>query len=167
MKTIIIAAVAENNAIGKDNNLIWKLPNDMKFFKEKTSGHVVITGRKNYQSIPEKFRPLPNRVNLLITRNEDHGFGIPAFSSIKKAVMFAHNECSDDKDIYIIGGGEIYNQSLGLADEMFITKVKGSFDADVFFPVIDESVWNTEVIQTQEVDDKHLYAFEILHYTKK
>ncbi len=165
MKVIIIAAVADNGAIGKDNNLIWRLPNDMKFFKETTKGHIVITGRKNYESIPEKFRPLPDRINIVVTRDPNYKApGAIVVSSIREALGNAnfHKDFSDK--VFIIGGGEIQRQTIEEADEMYITRVKGSFDADVFFPEIHGS-WTKELIQHQDIDEKHLYEFDIIKYT--
>src|ERR1035437_7885391 len=105
----IIVAVAENNVIGKDNSLIWHLPADMKYFKEKTSGHCVITGRKNYESIPAKFRPLPNRTNIVITRQANFkALGATVVSSIEEAIEKAKQR--GDTEIFIIGGAEIYKQ---------------------------------------------------------
>lgn len=110
MKLSIIVAVSENNVIGKDNQLIWNLPADMKFFKKKTKGHLIITGRKNYESIPEKFRPLLDRTNIVITRQEDYKApGAIVFSSADAALKYAKQNHSDE-EVFIIGGGEIYKQ---------------------------------------------------------
>ncbi|MBN4071435.1 dihydrofolate reductase, partial [Crocinitomix catalasitica] len=128
----LIVAKGLNNAIGKNNSLIWKLPRDMKFFTETTRGNVVLMGRKNWDSIPSKFRPLPERVNAVVTRNED--FNDPdclIFPSIEIALEYFDNK--EDRDVFIIGGGEIYSYclQLGIVGEMFITEVKESFEADI------------------------------------
>jgi dihydrofolate reductase len=168
MKTILIAAISENNAIGKNNDLIWRLPNDMKFFKEKTTGHCIVTGRKNYESIPEKFRPLPNRTNIVVTRQLGYeAKGANVALSVQNALTAA--ESLFETECYIIGGGEIYAQTIDQADEMYITKVHHTFeDADTFFPAIDESKWQCEIVQPKyDADEKHAYSFTILHYTRK
>ena len=114
-----IVAVSENNVIGKDNSLIWHLPADMKFFKEKTTGHCVITGRKNYESIPEKFRPLPNRINIVITRQKEYiAPGAIVVGSLEEAFEKASQTGNDE--VFIIGGAEIYKQSMHLTDMLYV-----------------------------------------------
>lgn len=168
MKVIIIAAVAQNGAIGKDNNLIWKLPNDMKFFKETTKSHIVITGRKNYESIPEKFRPLSNRINIVVSRDTNYkADGAIVVSSISEALCNANYQNDFSNKVFIIGGGEMYKQTINEADEMYITHIKNSFEADVFFPEINDNNWNKKVIQHQNIDEKHQYEFDIVKYTRK
>lgn len=174
MKIILIAAISENNAIGKDNNLLWRLPDDMKFFKEQTLGETIITGRKNYESIPEKFRPLPDRINIVVTRNDSYeAHGAHVVNNIQDAILTAKILGGGDVDenvCYIIGGGEIYNQTIGIADELYITRVHHIFeDADVFFPEIDKNIWENipELIRPHLViDEKHPYAFTIYKYSK-
>src|SRR3954465_7549819 len=132
MSISLIVAVGSNNAIGKNNTLIWHLPADMKFFKEKTTGHCIITGRKNYESIPEKFRPLPNRTNIVITRQKDYQApGAIVTDSIEKALELA--EKSGDEEIFIIGGAEIFRQCINITDRIYLTKIHHSFEGDVFF----------------------------------
>ena len=106
----IIVAVANNNIIGKDNSLIWKLPADMAYFKEKTSGHCVITGRKNFESIPEKFRPLPNRTNIIMSKKDYFYPDTITVHSVDEAV--SHAKYLNEKEIFVIGGSEIYKQFL-------------------------------------------------------
>lgn len=166
MKVTIIAAVAENNTIGKDNRLLWRLPADMKFFKDKTLDHCIITGRKNYESIPEKFRPLPGRVNIIVTNNREYyQQGAVTVNSIEDAI--AEAKLLNETEAFIIGGGEIYKQTIGIADEMWVTKVHKEFEGDTAFPEIDKNVWNETVFQKFERDEKHNYDFTIYHYTKK
>src|SRR5688572_1383436 len=111
MNTILIVAIAENNAIGKDNKLLWHLPADMKFFKEQTTGHTIVTGRKNYESIPEKFRPLPNRTNIVVTRDQNYpSLGAIVASSLEDAIGKAKKNGTEK--CFIIGGGQIYKESL-------------------------------------------------------
>lgn len=169
MKIYLIVAVAEkNNAIGKDNQLLWNLPKDMNFFKEITSGFPIISGRKNYESIPEKFRPLPNRENIVITRNinypSDGCFVVSSLeSAIEKAKSFHKSKC------FIIGGGQIYREALdkSVVDEMYITWVKGDFEADTFFPELQVSNWEKTTIFSSKVDEKNKFDFTIVNYTAK
>jgi dihydrofolate reductase len=168
MQTIIIVAIAQNNAIGKDNNLLWHLPADMKFFKEQTSGHTVITGRKNYESIPEKFRPLPNRTNIVVTRDKNYKApGAMVVNSLEEAIEKAKNLGAEK--CFIIGGGQIYKESLekNLVDEMLITHVEVAPPADTFFPEIDQSNWEKELITELITDEKNKFSMEIYRYLKK
>jgi dihydrofolate reductase len=164
MKIIIIVAVAENNAIGKDNRLLWRLPDDMKFFKEKTEGHCVVTGRRNYESIPEKFRPLPGRTNIVVTRQKDYAApGAIVVESIEAAISLAKSRGEDE--LFIIGGGEIYAQCMNIADEILFTRVHHSFEADTFFPEIG-SEWKEVWSENHAADEKHAYSFTFLQYRK-
>ena len=165
MKISIIVAVAENNVIGKDNTLIWHLPADMKYFKEKTTGHCVITGRKNYESIPEKFRPLPNRTNIVINRQKNYSApGAIVVDSFEDAIKKAKQ--TDDEEIFIIGGAEIFKQSMHLADKLYLTKIHHSFDGDVYFPVINHSEWKETDHQKGFVDEKNKYEHDFITYEK-
>ena len=131
----LIAAVAENNALGKDNQLLWHLPDDFKRFKNITSGHHIIMGRKTFESFP---KPLPNRTHVIITRQKDYQpEGCLIVDSFAKAISV----CPKDEELFIIGGGEIYNQSIEMADKLDITRVHHTFDADTFFPEIDLTKW--------------------------
>lgn len=164
----IIVAVASNGVIGKNNDLIWRLPADMKFFTQTTSGHIVIMGRRNWDSIPLKYRPLSNRINVVVTRN--HEFKSPdcvVFHSIEQAIL--HFKSQTEKDIYIIGGGQIYDETLkqNLADEMYITQINHAFDGDTWFPAVDDTKWNKKLLFTHEPDEKNKYAFSVFHYIKK
>lgn len=167
MKVKLIVAMDKDRGIGKNNDLMWHLPADMKFFKEATTGHIVVLGRKNWDSIPAKFRPLPNRENVVLTRNKDFNEDeAVVFHSLEEALSHYKNEV--DRIVFIIGGGQIYRQSLDLniVDEMYITHVNHSFDADTFFPEIDSNEWKEITIQTQEKDEKNPYSFVVKHYTK-
>lgn len=172
MKIKLIVAKAANNEIGKDNDLIWHLPADMRFFTETTKEHIVLMGRKNWDSIPPKYRPLSNRINVVITKNEDFEHNdCTVFHSIEKAIEFykTNSDISKGKDLYIIGGGQIYDYCLtnNLLDEMFITFIDASFEADTFFPEFDEEKWNKKLHFEHPVDEKNPYAFAVYHYTKK
>ncbi len=165
MKVSIIAAVAENGAIGKNNDLIWNLPDDLRFFKNTTNGKTVIMGRKNYESIPERYRPFPNRKNIVVTRQE--AFEAPGCEVVQSIEEALKGE-NDRDEVFIIGGGQIYKLALdrGLVDQMYITEVHHSFDADAFFPEFDKSKWAKEIIGEHTVDEKHKYAFTYCLYTK-
>lgn len=162
----IIVAIAQNNAIGKNNQLLWHLPADMKIFREKTTGHCVITGRKNYESIPEKFRPLPNRTNIVITRQHNYAApGAIVVSSLQEAIEKA--KATGDDEIFIIGGGEIYAQAISIADKIYLTKVHHSFDADTFFPQLNMNEWEIISSSLFPADEKNSYAFSFLVLKRK
>jgi len=165
MNIAIIVAIDAKNGIGKENDLLWHLPEDMKFFKSQTSENIVVMGRKNYESIPEKFRPLPNRENVILTRNKDYkAEGCLVFTSFQ-AILDHYND-EEDRTMFIIGGGEIYKQALeqDIIDEMYITHVKKSFDADTFFPEINIRDWRRSKVLTHTADTKHIADFEIWKY---
>lgn len=167
MKVVLIVAMDKNRGIGKDNDLMWHLPADMKFFRETTTGNVVVMGRKNFESIPEKFRPLPKRENVVLTRNTDYtANGTLVFNDYKTCLKHYENS---DKTVFIIGGGEIYALALeqNTIDEMFITHVDHVFDADTFFPAIDVNNWSQTTIFTKEKDGKNPFDFHIVHYLKQ
>ena len=145
MKVSIIAAVADNRAIGKDNDLIWRLPRDMRYFKESTEAHHVIMGRMNYESIPHKYRPLPNRPNIIITRQQAYDApDCQVVSSIPQALDIAR--IAGEEEAFIIGGGQIYRLALEMdvVDVMYITHVHGRPEADIFFPEFEMAKWNSE-----------------------
>jgi len=166
MKVSLIVAMDKNRGIGKNNDLMWHLPNDMRFFKETTAHHIVVMGRKNYDSIPEKYRPLPNRRNVILTRNSNFkAEDCDVFNSLDDALgAYKHDS---EKTIFIIGGGQIYTLALAqeVVDEMFITHIDGDYDADTFFPEFDESKWSKELVLKQEIDDRHKNSFEVFRYT--
>lgn len=167
MKTVLIVAMDLDRGIGKNNDLMWHLPADMRFFKETTTGHIVVLGRKNYESIPERFRPLPNRENAVLTRNTSfEAPGCTVFYSLQACLNHYKNET--ERIVFIIGGGEIYRQALdvGAIDEMYITHVNKRYDADTFFPEFDESGWRKEVVLIHEQDEKNEAGFEVVKYFK-
>jgi dihydrofolate reductase len=158
---VMIAAVAENNALGKDNELVWHLPNDFKRFKELTSGHYIIMGRKTFESFP---KPLPNRTHVVITRQLNYQpEGCIVVNSIENAIQ----ACPENETIYIIGGGEIYNQALSLSDKIEITKVHGDFEADAFFPEIKTEDWELVQSDFNNKDERHLYDYTYQTFVKK
>jgi len=163
----IIVAVSENNVIGKDNRLIWRLPADMKFFKEKTTDHVIITGRKNYESIPEKFRPLPDRKNIVITRQKNyHAPGAVVVSSIENALQYVL-ENHNSEEIFIIGGAEIYRQTLSVCHKIYLTRIHHTFEGDAYFPIVNEKDWQLTQSEDFSADDKNIYNFTIQTWEKK
>ncbi|MBP1224358.1 dihydrofolate reductase [Flavobacterium sp. 1355] len=158
---IMIAAVAENNALGKNNELVWHLPNDFKRFKALTTNHYIIMGRKTFESFP---KPLPNRTHVIITRQKDYNpEGCIVVDSIEKAIAV----CPENEDSYVIGGGEIYNLALPYADIIEITKVHHTFEADAFFPKISKSEWLLVEAETNIKDEKHLYDYTYETYIRK
>jgi dihydrofolate reductase len=168
MKVALIVAMDLERGIGKNNDLMWHLPADMKFFKETTSNHVVVMGRKNYESIPEKYRPLPNRENVVLTRNKSYiAPNCLVFNSLEGCISH-YSTKNEDKTVFIIGGGEIYKMALeaSIIDEMYITHVDKKYNADTFFPEINSAIWKSESILTFEKDEKNEASFEIKKYTK-
>jgi len=154
----IIVAIAKNNAIGKDNHLLWHISEDLKRFKRLTSGHKVIMGRNTLLSLPKW--PLPDRTNIVITDNRDEEFeGCEMAFSIEEAA----GKCRSDEECFIIGGASVYRQFLPLADKLYFTRVDKDFDADTFFPDIDPEIW--ELVERSEPfampDGSFNYVFEI------
>ena len=168
MRVSLIAAVADNGVIGKDNDLVWSLPDDMSFFKASTSGRHVIMGRRNYESIPHKFRPLPGRPNIVMSRNSEYDSGGAALvTSLEDALKIARE--AGESEAFIIGGGQIYTMALdaGVVDTMYITHVHGEPDGDAFFPEFDSTQWTLTVLDNHPADDRHEYSFTICKYERK
>lgn len=146
--------MGEKNEIGFENQLLWHLPKDLKHFKDITSGHPVIMGRKTYESIG---KPLPNRTNIVVSRQKDwFEEGILIVGSIKEAVKFAKKI---DEEVFIIGGGNIYDQTMDVVDRLEVTLVKADLEADTFFPKINEKVWKKVNEVCHEKDEKNQYDF--------
>ena len=167
MKVSLIVAVSENGVIGKDNDLIWHLPKDMKFFKDTTMGHHVIMGRKNFESIPHKFRPLPNRTNIVITRQSNYkAEGCLVVNSVEEALEIAKQ--NGDSDPFIIGGGQIYKIALeqNLVDRIYLTRIYYSFDGDTFFPELN-SDWKEINREDCFKDEINNYNFSFIVLEKK
>ena len=158
--TIIVAA-AENNAIGKDNDLIWSLPNDLKRFKKLTSGHSIIMGRKTFDSFPGL---LPNRKHIVISRNKNISFSdeVTVVNNFEDAIR----ETGDDENPFIIGGGQIYKLAMDLGDKIELTRVHEEFKADTFFPKIDEDKWKLINEEFNEKDERHQFSFTYKTYIK-
>ncbi|WP_034259498.1 dihydrofolate reductase [Altibacter lentus] len=157
----LIAAAGENNELGKDNDLVWHLPDDFKRFKQLTTGHHIIMGRKTFESFP---KPLPNRTHVVITRNQAYQKdGAVVVHSLDEALLKA----SGDAQPFIIGGGEIYKMSMAIADRIELTRVHGSFDADAFFPEIPLNDWELIKEVHHEKDERHAYAFSYQTWMRK
>ena len=157
----IIAAAAENNALGKDNQLVWHLPNDFKRFKQLTSGHYIIMGRQTVESFP---KPLPNRTHVIVSRQKNYQpEGCFVVSSMEEAISI----CPKDEEIFIIGGGEIYQQSLVFSDKIELTRVHETVEADTFFPTINPEEWELRFEEFHKKDDKHNFDFTFQTFVKK
>jgi dihydrofolate reductase len=158
---IIIAAAGENNELGKDNQLVWHLPDDFKRFKKITTGHYIIMGRKTFESFPA---PLPNRTHVVISRNKNFkAEGCIIVDSLESAFKTCENETT----VFIIGGGEIYKQSISFADKIELTRVHYTFNADTFFPEINSSTWECIQKEFHSADEKHAFSFTYETYIKK
>jgi dihydrofolate reductase len=159
--TTIVVAMGEKNEIGADNKLLWHLPKDLKHFKDLTSGHPVIMGRKTYESIG---KALPNRTNIVISRKKDwFQEGILIVGSIKEALKFAKKI---DEEVFIIGGGNIYEQTMEKADKLEVTLVKTELKADTYFPKIDPKVWKKTNEIFHEKDEKNEFDFYFQTYER-
>lgn len=158
----MIAALGANNELGKDNDLVWHLPDDFKRFKSLTTGHCIIMGRKTFESFPKL---LPNRKHIVITRNTD--YSVPEDVVVVQNMNQALEHCADDPQPFIIGGGEIYRLGMDHADCMELTHIEGTFDCDTYFPEIDHELWQCVSSVAHEKDDKHDYAFHFNTYHRK
>ena len=158
----IIVAITENNAIGKDNDLLWHISEDLKYFKRITLGSPIIMGRKTWESLP--FKPLPKRENIVISNNKDYKLdNATVFHSLEEAVQYVKKF----ENCFIIGGGMIYNTILPFCDKLYITKVHKSFEADTFFPEIDSNQWELESQSEIQKDEPSGLEFQFLVYKKK
>ncbi|MDZ4822517.1 MAG: dihydrofolate reductase [Flavobacteriales bacterium] len=169
MTVSIIAAIGRNREIGKDNVLLWHLPADMQFFRETTYWHHVVMGRKNYESIPSKYRPLVDRTNIVLSRNPD--YEAPecfVVTSLNEALQIALDY--EEPETFIIGGGEVYKEALNnsIVDCMYITHIDEDFpDADTFFPAFNEQDWTRELLLDFQRDVSNVIGFQIFRYDKK
>lgn len=157
----IIAAIANNNALGKNNQLIWHLPADLIRFKKTTLNHYVIMGRKTFESLK---KPLPNRTTIIVTRNKNYkADGCIVTHSLKEALTVSKNE----ENVFILGGAKIYEQAIKFADVLDITFIHHNFDADAFFPEIDKSIWKESARQDLKADEKNKYDYSFVTYIRK
>jgi dihydrofolate reductase len=161
MKISIIVAADEQNGIGKGNQLLCHLPNDLKYFKRITTGRHIVMGRNTYESIG---RPLPNRVNLVLSRNPNLKIdGCLMCADINQAIDIAKH--AGETELMITGGGALYAQSLHLADKVYLTRIHHTFDADTFFPQLSDD-WKCTFTETHGRDEKHAYAYTFMVYEK-
>ena len=158
---ILIAATSLNNALGKDNKIIWHLPDDFKRFKELTSGHYIIMGRKTFESFP---KPLPNRTHVVITRQKNYN---PEGCIVVNSIEEAFSICPKNEDSFLIGGAEIYELGLPYVDKIELTLINDYFEADAFLPKIDFSKWKLIQEEFHAKDEKHAYEFSFQTYLKR
>ncbi|HEX3024570.1 MAG TPA: dihydrofolate reductase [Chitinophagaceae bacterium] len=152
----IIVAASANNAIGKNNQLLWKLPKDLKFFKNTTWGNAIVMGRKTFESLGNK--PLPGRLNIVITRQQGwNANGVTVVHSLDDAVFFAKSH--NYKELFVAGGGEIYKEAMAKANQIYLTRVHTEIDGDTFFPEINANKWQIETDAEFPADAKHAYPF--------
>ena len=155
MTISIVVAISENRAIGKDNKLLWRLPADLKHFKEITTGHTIIIGRKTFESVG---RPLPNRRNIIITRQPLFIEGCEVVNSIDAALAL----CAGENEVFIVGGTEIYRQSLHLTNRIYLTVVHKEFEGDSFFPEINKGEWKEVSREDHQADEKNLLPYSFI-----
>jgi dihydrofolate reductase len=155
MIVTIVVAISENNAIGKNNQLLWYLPADLKHFKNITTGHTVIMGRKTYDSVG---KPLPNRRNIIITRQDITIEGCEVVKSIEDALALSTGE----EEVFIVGGAEIYKQSIHLTNRIYLTIVHQKFDADSFFPEINYDEWQQTEREDRQPDEKNKLPYSFI-----
>ena len=158
----VIAAVGNNNVLGKDNQITWHLPADLKYFKSVTQSHVVIMGRKTFKSMG---KPLVNRINIVVTRQEDYAKdGIIVVGSVEEAMKKAAEY--DDDEVFIIGGGEIYRQSLPFTDRIYLTRIHAEYEGDTFFPEFSKDDWEVIKEEYHEPDQKNKHPYTFLVYQR-
>lgn len=162
MTISLIAAVASNRAIGKDNQLLWQLPEDMRYFRETTRGKTVIMGRRTWESLPARFRPLPERRNIVVTRDRDYvAAGATVTHSLPAAIAAAGDDAAE---CFVIGGAELYRQALPLAQRLYLTEIAQAFEGDVFFPEIQTAEWQ-EISRTKQCSAAGMeFAFVIYQH---
>ena len=158
----IIVAMASNNGIGYNNQLLYWLPNDLKRFKTLTTGHTIIMGRKTFESLPKG--ALPNRRNIVLTKNTQIQFpGAETFLSLEDALK----HCCEDEEIFIIGGESVYRQAINIANKIYLTLINDSSkETDAHFPTIDPTIWKEKSREVHQTDEKHLYPYTFINYVK-
>ncbi|MCA0231789.1 MAG: dihydrofolate reductase [Bacteroidetes bacterium] len=162
MITSMIVAVAQNGVIGRDNQLIWHLPNDLKQFKRLTTGHPIIMGRKTFESIG---KPLPNRTSIVITRSKEWAYeGVIVVHSMEEAIAAA--QATQTEEAFVIGGAEIYRVAFPLADKLYLTEVKADFEGDAYFEPINPNEWKEISRVSHSVDEKHSVPFDFVELVR-
>lgn len=160
MKVSFVVAVSENNCIGKDNQLLWHLPEDLKHFKNITTGGTIIMGRKTFESIG---KPLPNRISIVITTQKNFDAkGALVVSSLDVAL----EKCKNKEEVFIVGGGEIYKYSLPFTDFIYLTKVHHHFEGDTFFPALNPLEWEVVMESYHDADEKHAFPYSFINYKR-
>jgi len=157
----LIAALTKNMVIGKNNDLPWKLPDDMKYFMETTKGHAVIMGRKNFDSVPPKFKPLKDRFNIVLSKSKNIE-GVTVVDSMEKALGLVKNE----NEVFVIGGAQIYKLALPVANRLYLTEIDTVLDGDTFFPSFDKKLFRETSRIHHPKDDRHAYAFDFVVYER-
>jgi dihydrofolate reductase len=155
MTVSIVVAIAENYAIGKNNQLLWHMPADLKHFKNITSGHTVIMGRKTYDSVG---KPLPNRRNIIVTRQDIKIEGCEVVKSIEDALAL----CANEDEVFIVGGAEIYKLTMSKTDRIYLTIIHHSFDADTLFPEIDYMEWKETAREDHQPDERNKFPYSFI-----
>jgi len=160
MTITAVVAISENHVIGKDNKLLWYLPNDLKHFKEITTGHTVIMGRKTFDSVG---KPLPRRRNIIVTRQAINIEGCEVVHSIEAALAV----CADEQEVFIVGGAEIYKQSMHLTDRIYLTIIHKEFEGDSFFPELNKAEWQEVYREDHEPDEKNSLPYSFITLEKR
>lgn len=159
MIVTIVVAISDNHVIGKENKLLWHMPNDLKHFREITSGHTVIMGRKTFESVG---KPLPKRRNIIITRQQISIDGCEVVNSIESALDL----CSNEEEVFIVGGAEIYRQSMHLTDRIYLTIIHQYFEGDSFFPEISTQEWKEVFREDHQPDEKNPLPYSFITYRR-
>jgi dihydrofolate reductase len=163
MNITIVVAASQNNAIGKDNQLLWHLPKDMRFFKNTTWALPILMGRKTFESMGSKL--LPGRLNIILTTQKGLAInGAVVVNTLNEAIIYAASQ--DYKELMVIGGGQIYEIALPLANKIWLTRVHTTIEGDTFFPTLDAS-WEKQVVESHTADEKHIYAFDFECWKRK
>ena len=162
----LIAALSKNRVIGKNNDLPWHLPDDMKYFMQTTKGHHVIMGRKNYDSIPEKFRPLPNRTNIVVTHQKNFkADNCTIVHSVEEGIELAKK--NKEQEAFIIGGAEIYKLGFPISQRLYLTEIDAVIEGDTFFPEFKRQNWEETSRVHHQADARHAYSFDFVVYEHK
>jgi dihydrofolate reductase len=160
-----IAALSKNKVIGRNNDLPWRLPDDMKFFMQTTKGHHVVMGRKNYDSLHDRFKPLPDRTNIVITRQKNFKApGCTVLNAIEPALEMARK--NSEKECFIIGGAEIYRLAMPYTSRLYLTEIDAVVEGDTFFPELNANDWKEVSRRHHPADARHPYAFDIVVYDR-
>jgi dihydrofolate reductase len=161
-----IAALSKNRVIGKNNDLPWHLPDDMNYFMQTTKAHYVIMGRKNYDSIPEKFRPLPNRTNVVVTRQKKFiAPGCVVVHSLEEGIEQARQ--GNEQEAFIIGGAEIFKSGFPFSQRLYLTEIAAEVQGDTYFPEWNAAEWKEISRRHHPMDARHAFAFDFVVYERK